>query len=62
MTKKDYIKLSDAFQIVGLYSSPGVFAVCLEIAKVLAEDNPRFDRARWLKACGVKDEWFGEED
>ena len=28
---------------------------CTAVADVLAQDNPRFDRARFLKACGVSE-------
>ena len=28
---------------------------CKGLAHLLAQDNPRFDRARFLKACGLED-------
>lgn len=28
--------------------------ICRHLADALASDNPRFDRERFLKACGVK--------
>jgi hypothetical protein len=63
MTRKDYILLADAlasakpiphddFQLAA--DRYDQFAIdCTAIADALAE-NPRFDRARFLKACGVQ--------
>jgi hypothetical protein len=31
----------------------GAEAVALELADLFARDNPRFDRARFLSACGL---------
>jgi len=28
--------------------------VCKNLCRILGKDNPRFDRARFLKACGVQ--------
>lgn len=51
MTRKDYVLIAaaiaraefDARQEVAHY-----------VAKALAEDNPRFDSARFLKACAIE--------
>jgi hypothetical protein len=32
----------------------GVRLVAIDLAATLEHDNPRFDRARFLKACGVE--------
>jgi len=59
MTRKDYVAIAAAInQAVPLYPSPAganaLRCVSLEIADKMANDNPRFDRARFLKACGVQ--------
>lgn len=36
------------------FSAYVVDAISRDIAEVMARDNPRFDRARFLKACGVQ--------
>lgn len=64
MTRKDYIKIARA-----IANTPDGYAWRLEeqktavsialrgltyqIADILAEDNPRFDRARFVEACGI---------
>ncbi len=63
MTRKDYIALADAIR----FSLPieensaeylaqfhGVRRTAFSISDVLARDNSRFDRERFLKACGVQ--------
>lgn len=30
-------------------------SIARELADVFADENPRFDRARFLRACGVED-------
>jgi hypothetical protein len=59
VTKKDYVKIALAF----LSEKPGKnwnpnklvqWELDLKaITNVLASDNPRFDRARFYKACGM---------
>lgn len=63
MTRKDYIALAGAIKaarlpatVEGVYPAPfndGISSAAEQIADTLAQDNPRFDRARFLKACGV---------
>jgi hypothetical protein len=61
MTKKDYIAIARALnvQLVGwtIAESPDaakiVAGIADEISDLFAADNPRFDRARFLQACGV---------
>jgi hypothetical protein len=36
-----------------------VHAIALELAIFCARENPQFDRARFLKACGFGGEGFG---
>ncbi len=65
MTRKDYVLIADAIAIaqanpchffnggnVDAYTN-GAFSVAVAIANRLAADNPAFDRARFLKACGI---------
>lgn len=66
MTKKDYIaiagKIRNCFNIPntakGEYARGarhGIIAVAESIADALAKDNPLFNRARFLTACGLED-------
>lgn len=64
MTRKDYVLLADALNraarnltAAGLtdHSAHTCWCECAAtIADALAEDNPRFDRERFLKAAGVQ--------
>ena len=64
MTRKDYVSIAAAVAVVrDSYSfnwNPNLFRALDDVAKQLAvhlaQDNPRFDRARFLKACGVAPE------
>lgn len=65
MTRKDYIKLaaafSDTLHSTGLdpagpfYPSVrhGIACAAVKVANALAQDNDRFDRDRFLDACGI---------
>lgn len=65
MTRKDYVKLAAAVTATKAYivarepdedhanMIDGASLVAEHLADTLAADNPRFDRARFLKACGV---------
>jgi hypothetical protein len=64
MTKKDYIKIAQVIRTnveycrrydepVGRYHD--LTSVAIDLAdRVFAPGNPRFDRARFLKACGLE--------
>ena len=66
MTRKDYIALAKALmnaRLDVLNKEPaeshndlydGIGYATDHIVDVLARDNPRFDRARFLAACGVQ--------
>lgn len=63
MTKKDYVKIANVLATFKTYSesmpaSPWRQTALEEItgrmADMLAQDNPRFDRTRFLKACGLE--------
>lgn len=59
MTRKDYNALADAIRRqIGCYTDTplalaATAATAHVIADVCAADNPRFDRDRFLIACGV---------
>lgn len=61
MTRKDYVLLAQAlkqcktdFSNRNLDHDAQHKADCNYIAAALAAENPRFDRARFLKACGIE--------
>lgn len=64
MTRKDYVAIAAALKAARMntYTSGAVVQTHLhavnstaaQIADVMARDNPRFDRGRFLKACGVQ--------
>lgn len=65
MTRKDYVAIAEAFSLVAPYAgiswnatlppilnSQETWLRCMRnVANVLAADNPRFDRARFERAC-----------
>lgn len=59
MTKKDYILIAEAIKKTSdsakgnLSEECAVQATACNIADVLERDNTRFDRSRFLEACGV---------
>jgi hypothetical protein len=48
MTKKHFIEIAAVLNDTG-----APFGTCNALADVFAADNPRFDRAVFLTACGV---------
>ena len=63
MTPKDYVAIAQAFVTAQTamensrcIESPAsaLAEVASRIANTLKLDNPRFDRARFLKACGIQ--------
>jgi hypothetical protein len=61
MTRKDYVLIADAIrtqiEISAKFeeeeSRAAARNIAYDLAWKLSEDNPRFDRARFLTACGV---------
>ena len=59
MTRKDYVRFAAMFkslrsQLMFLRNSGLVLEnVANKTADIFEQDNPAFDRARFLKACGV---------
>ena len=49
-------RIPEHFYVSGIESQyvQGVYSAAVSIALALADDNPKFDRARFLKACGVQ--------
>lgn len=63
MTQKDYVKFAEMFRTYstgegsgGVYQCPETLELAKRTADIFAGDNPRFDRGRYLKACGVRPE------
>lgn len=60
MTRKDYVLIADILKnnredfIKGEDGFTVIEIIANQMANALEEDNPRFDRARFLEACGVK--------
>lgn len=61
MSKKHYIKIAKLLRGAAKYGifeqgEHGAFVVAVNLAEILAEENPRFDTARFLEACNVNQE------
>ena len=63
MTRKDYVKFAAMLKVkrayVGQFKSGDIMRLALEsiavdMADIFQSDNANFDRARFLKACGVE--------
>ena len=57
MTRKDYILIAEAIEAIRADFGDNPVAldvVAGELASALQADNSRFDKARFLTACGVK--------
>lgn len=66
MTRKDYVAIASTLAATrpdsSHYTDAGLFGcvharwhfVAVKMADMLAQDNPRFDRGRFLTACGVQ--------
>ena len=62
MTRKDYVAIAAALHRTGMASRIGkgmngeqaLRLAAADIAATMAADNPRFDRERFLKACGMQ--------
>jgi len=57
MTRKDYQLIASAIngqrQGFGRGETVAISSLAETLADALAQDNPRFDRAKFLTACGV---------
>jgi hypothetical protein len=56
MTRKDYQLIAEVlnYSLDAIIDDMALEALASNFADELALDNPRFDRARFLAACGVK--------
>ena len=54
MTRKDYQLIADVIAVNWFGSAELKADLANNLADKLEQDNPRFDRARFLTACGVK--------
>ena len=60
MTRKDYVMIAEILKFNRRDFNEGEDGLSLlnilshQFANSLQDDNPRFDRARFLDACGVK--------
>jgi hypothetical protein len=53
MSRKHYIAVAERIRRID--TRPAREQIAHDMADIFAEDNPRFDRARFLEACGVTD-------
>lgn len=57
MTKKDFKLIADAIRDAGFTCDPGTLSTVTHVAECIADklvsSNERFDRAKFLKACGL---------
>jgi len=64
MSRKDYVRIAAELReeretAIALFEpmhAAGIAVAAQAVARVLAADNPRFDRARFLAACGIEEE------
>lgn len=55
MTRKDYELIASAIQF-GIANEGDMRIVAYYLAGALLANNPRFDRKRFLAACGISDD------
>ena len=53
MTRKDYVMIADTIATSWHASADSKADLAYRFADALGADNPRFDRTRFLTACGV---------
>ena len=53
MTRKDYVLIAEVIATSWHTSTDTKRTIALNMADALQNDNPRFDRERFLVACGV---------
>lgn len=54
MTRKDYKLIAEVIAVSWFGSADLKLDLVNNLADKLEQDNPRFNRARFLTACGVK--------
>lgn len=56
MTKKDYILIASVIKKYHIAEATGVsYNISEGIADILQQDNSKFDKVRFLKACSIVD-------
>ena len=53
MTRKDYVMIAETIATSWHHSAESKAYIAYKFADMLEEDSPRFDRHRFLVACGV---------
>jgi hypothetical protein len=53
MTRQDYVLIAKAFALYKCLDQPTRWFIAQALADELEKDNPRFDRARFIKACDL---------
>ncbi len=55
MTKKDYIKFANVlkFYVVTMKLSDSIRMIANDLCDIFIEDNPRFDKDKFLEACEI---------
>ena len=59
MTKKDYELIAQAFALYKCLDQPTRWFIAQALADRLEKDNPRFDRALFIKACDLSSSTVG---
>jgi hypothetical protein len=54
MTRKDYVLIATSIECAWYLNDSQRETIAKDFANSLSMDNPRFDRDRFLVACGVK--------
>lgn len=55
MTKKDYELIASSILATRSYLMPTLDSLAYLMAASLESDNPKFDRNKFLQACGIED-------
>jgi len=55
MSKKHFIKLAKIFLKHNASASGNILNVLYDICELCQEENPNFDKALFLKACGINE-------
>ncbi len=53
MTRKDYVMIAEVIATSWHASADSKRDIAINLAEVFETDNPRFNRDRFLSACGV---------
>ena len=53
MTRKDYIKIAKVISTAWVANQDFRDSIANDFADMLAQDNPRFNRSKFLTACGA---------